>query len=101
MIAVMRRLMSALPPKAASQRTLSESPHTATSGHWRCSKAMLFDHLVGAGEQRLRHSKVERLGGFQIDNQLELCWQLNGQVLRLRASQYPIDVHCRSGVLVH
>jgi hypothetical protein len=32
----------------------------------------LFDHLVGAGEQRVRYCKAERLGGLQINNQLEL-----------------------------
>ena len=30
-----------------------------------------FDHLVGAGEQRRRHLKAERLGGFQVDHELE------------------------------
>ena len=29
--------------------------------------ATLFDHLVGAGEQRWRHRKAERLGGLEID----------------------------------
>jgi hypothetical protein len=28
----------------------------------------LFDHLVGAGEQRSRHIEAERLGGFQVDH---------------------------------
>jgi hypothetical protein len=27
----------------------------------------LFDHLVGAGEQRLRHVEAERLGGLEVD----------------------------------
>src|SRR5271165_3289081 len=30
-----------------------------------------FDDLVGAGEDRLRHGQAERLGGLQIDDQLE------------------------------
>ena len=32
----------------------------------------LFDHLVGGGEQRLRHGEVERLRGLEIDQKLEL-----------------------------
>jgi hypothetical protein len=31
----------------------------------------LFDDLVGAGENRGRHGKPERLGGLQIDDQLK------------------------------
>ena len=32
----------------------------------RSKKAPLFDHLVGAGEQRRRHGEAERLRGSQI-----------------------------------
>src|SRR6516162_2182127 len=31
----------------------------------------LFDDLVGAGEDRWRDCQAERLGGFEIDHQLE------------------------------
>jgi hypothetical protein len=30
----------------------------------------LFDHLVGAREQHRRHGEAERLGDFEVDNQL-------------------------------
>jgi hypothetical protein len=36
------------------------------------SLGQLFDHLVGAAEQRDRHGDAERLGGLEIDNQLDL-----------------------------
>ena len=32
---------------------------------------MLFDHLVGGGEQRLQNGESERFGGLEIENQLE------------------------------
>jgi hypothetical protein len=31
----------------------------------------LFDHLVGAQENRLRHCKAERLGGLDVHDHLE------------------------------
>ena len=34
--------------------------------------AVLFDHLVGAGKQRWRHSEAERVGGLQVNHQLEV-----------------------------
>ncbi len=41
------------------------------------ARAVSFDHLVGAGEDRLRHGQAERLGGLEIDDQLEF-----GRLLR-------------------
>jgi hypothetical protein len=32
---------------------------------------LLFDDLVGAGEDRWRHGEAERLGSFEVDDQLE------------------------------
>jgi hypothetical protein len=34
--------------------------------------ALLFDHLVGAREQRRRHIDAECLRGFKVDDQFEL-----------------------------
>ena len=40
----------------------------------------LFDYLVGAAEQRERHSETERLGGLQIDDQFDFHGLVDSQV---------------------
>ena len=50
-------------------------------------QSRLFDHLVGAGEQRGRHGEVERLGGFEVDRQVERCGLLHRQVGWLHPSE--------------
>src|SRR5256714_11484426 len=44
------------------------------------NSAALFNDLVGALQQRLRHGQAERLGGFQIDDQLEARRLLDRQI---------------------
>src|SRR5258706_1291918 len=42
--------------------------------------AFLFNHPVRAHEQQLRNLQADRLGGLQVDHQLELSRLLNRQV---------------------
>src|SRR5262249_55758665 len=57
-------------PAASSWRTPPSQPRARS----------LFDHLVGAGEQRWRDGQAERLGGDQIDDEIELGRLLDRQV---------------------
>jgi hypothetical protein len=36
----------------------------------RTSASGLFDHVIGAHQQRRRHVEAEQLGGLEIDDQL-------------------------------
>jgi hypothetical protein len=40
----------------------------------------LLDHLVGTGEDRLRQGEAERLGGLEVDRELEMGRLLHGQL---------------------
>jgi hypothetical protein len=51
----------------ASGRPGRSSPF---SGRNRSKTVFLFDHLIGAAKQRQRESEAERLGGLQVDDEL-------------------------------
>src|SRR5262245_50449078 len=57
-----------------------------------------FDHLVGAGEQRGWDLDPERLGGLQVDHELELGGLLDGQIGRLFAFQNSTSIHSRQPI---
>ena len=52
----------------------------------------LVDHLVRPQQQRLRDREAERLGGLEIDDQLEFRRLLDGQIGGLSALDDSIDV---------
>ena len=62
-----------------------------------------FDHLVGAQQERFRDCQSDRLGGRQIDDEIELGRLLDRKVSRLRAAQNLVDIvgsaAVRSGTL--
>src|SRR3984893_16634760 len=58
-----------------------------TSDICTAAKIALFDHLVGEGEEQWGHSQPDRLGRFEVDDQLELGDLLHRQIGRLLAHE--------------
>src|SRR6266576_1026111 len=52
----------------------------------------LFDHLVGCGEQFVWDGDSERLGGLEVDHQLEFGGFLNWQLSWVRTLENTIHV---------
>src|SRR5215470_17720013 len=52
-----------------------------------------FDHLIGSNQQRRRDGQAERLGGLEIDGELEFSRLLHWQIGRARAFENFVHVH--------
>jgi hypothetical protein len=59
------------------ERKLSPPSRNGAIDPKRSWRNRLLDHFVGAGEDRRRDEKTERLGGLQVDHQFE-CGGLLG-----------------------
>jgi hypothetical protein len=59
--------------------------------HRSKSTSLLFDHLVGAQQQRCRHFDAECLGGLEVHHQFELGRLFDRQVGRLRTLENLVD----------
>src|SRR5262245_52344998 len=70
-----------LSPDFRHARRLSDSSRSAKTGCEQLQQTLpLFDHPVGAGEQRRRNYETERSRRDQVDNQIELGRLLDRQV---------------------
>src|SRR5262249_23268291 len=69
-----------------------EMPERKRGGKERASTMPSLDDLVGTAEDRQRNGQAERIGGLQIDDQLEFRRLLDREIGRVGALQGPVDV---------
>ena len=78
--------MSALPPKADIDERECNVRFVPEA-----DMPCLFDHIVSDGEKLVGYRQTERLGGREINDQIEFSWLLNWNIGGLRPAQYLIN----------
>src|SRR5262245_37167414 len=69
-------------------------PPTRVTNARRSISLYSLDDLVSSGQDRLRDREAERLGGLEIDDQLELGGLLDGEIGGFCTFQDLVDVGC-------
>ena len=65
-------------PESGHQLSALGCPLCATSRHSALrQRLVLFDDLVGGGQQRRWHVEIECFGGFAINDKVEFGWSLH------------------------
>ena len=68
------RVMSALPPKADIDGPQRDVRFVPEADFCAAANNALFDHLVGAGEQRRWYGEAKRFCGSEVYREFEFCW---------------------------
>jgi len=68
--------------------------------HRTAATASLFDHLIGAGEQRRWNVDAERPGGLEVDDEIELGGPQDRQVGRFLALENVAGIDASLEILV-
>jgi hypothetical protein len=79
----MRRHVRSWRKETFERRFESKAAHALSGRRSKLSAlrdASLLDHLIGSRQQRFRDGEAERLGGFEVDDELELGRLHNRQV---------------------
>ena len=90
--------MSAFHPKATEQRTQFYVGFVPNRTHAPQQTEALFDHLVGAGDERRRKVEAKCLGRLQIDDEVELRGLQYRQITRFLALEGTSSVNANLSI---
>jgi hypothetical protein len=79
-------------PKLASIELANRGGAARVSCSGGRSLAGLFDHLVGAKQDRWGHRKTQRLGGHEVHDHLKFCRKLHRKIARFFATHDAIHI---------
>ena len=91
-VRVLRRRMSVAPRKRQSAAKIRPVVKGQEATYAPQQTAPLFDHFVGAQQERFRDCQPERFGGGQIDDEIELGRLIDRDIARLRPAQNFVSI---------
>jgi hypothetical protein len=92
--------MSALPPKADIRPRDQDVCFGPIADSCSAVICVLFDHLVGAREQRGRYGETKSLSRLEVNHQLIFGRQLNWKIARLFAIEYASDINPSTAISI-